>query len=74
MTIHTSTFKGKRVYIALKNGDKFVDKFMDKKSGYVVTKDHGKIKKGDIKTMTIFRNKGSLEERVVDSDKSKEKD
>ena len=57
MTIHSSTYKGKRVYIALKDGTKFVDKFIDKKSGYVITQDHGKIKKSTIKTMTIFRNK-----------------
>lgn len=62
MTIHTSTFKGKRVYVALKNGDKFVDKFLDKKSNYVLLDEKGKVNKSDIKTMTIFRNKGSLEQ------------
>ena len=57
MTVHSSTYKGKRVYIVLKNGEKFVDKFVDKKSGYVFTEQKGKIRKADIKTMTIYRQK-----------------
>ncbi|MBT5954599.1 hypothetical protein HOG98_07745 [bacterium] len=56
MTIHTSTYKGKRVYVLLKDGTRIVDKFKDKKSGYVVLEEHGKIQKSKIKTMTIYRN------------------
>jgi hypothetical protein len=60
VTIHTSTYKGKRVYVVLKTGEKFVDKFVDKKSGYVVLAEKGKIRKASIKTMTIFRNQTSV--------------
>lgn len=56
MTIHTSTYKGKRVYIVTKDGAKFVDKFLDKKSNYVVLETYGKLSKSNIKTMTIFKN------------------
>jgi len=59
MTLHTSTYKGKKVYIVLKNGTKFVDKFVDKKSGYVITEKNGKIKKSTMKTMTIFKNQNN---------------
>lgn len=56
MTLHSSTYKGKRVYIVFKNGNTLVDKFQDSKSNYIMTKEHGKIKKSDIRTMTIFRH------------------
>ena len=56
MTLHTSTYKWKRVFVVLKNGDKFVDRFMDKKSGYVFFQEQGKIAKSQIKTMTIHRH------------------
>ncbi|MFA5880236.1 MAG: hypothetical protein WC860_08745 [Candidatus Margulisiibacteriota bacterium] len=56
MTTHSSTYKGKRVYIVLKDGASFVDKFVDTKSGYVYTQEKGKLRKADIRTMTIYRN------------------
>ena len=59
MSTHSSTYKGKRVYIVLKNGTSFVDKFMDSKSDYVHTKEKGKIRKSEIRTMTIYRNQSS---------------
>lgn len=55
MTLHTSTQKGKRVLIILKNGDKIIGKFKDKKSGYVILEEHGKIKTSDMKAMTICK-------------------
>lgn len=57
MTAHTSTYKGKRVYVVLKSGQTFVDKFKDKKSHIVEFEEHGKVKKAEIKVMTIYRNK-----------------
>lgn len=59
MTLHTSTYKWKRVFVVLKTGDKFVDRFMEKKSGYVFFEEKGKIAKSAIKTMTIFRHQHS---------------
>lgn len=63
MTLHTSTQKGKRVLIILKNGDKLIGKFKDKKSGFVITEEHGKIRTSDMKAMTICKNTPSDHQR-----------
>ncbi len=55
MTLHTSTKKGKRILIILKNGDKIIGKFKDKKSGYIITEEHGKIATSIVKSMTICK-------------------
>ena len=57
MTLHTSTNKGKRILIILKNGDKLIGKFKDKKSGFIITEEHGKISTSIIKAMTICKQK-----------------
>ena len=58
MPLHTSTYKGKRILIILKDGTKIVDKFKDKKSGYVYTENHGKIATKHMKAMTICKASG----------------
>lgn len=58
MTLHTSTNKGKRILIILKDGRKIIDKFKDKKSGYVITEEYGKIPTNQIKAMTICKQGG----------------
>ncbi len=61
MTLHTSTNKGKRILIILKDGRKIVDKFKDKKSGYIITEEHGKISTSLVKSMTIYKAGGRTE-------------
>jgi hypothetical protein len=56
MTLHSSTYKNKRVYVVLKDGRSFIDKFKDNKSGYIFLEKTGKHRKVDIRTMTIFRH------------------
>lgn len=56
MTLHTSTYKGKRILIILKDGTKIIDKFKDKKSGYVYTENNGKISTKIMKAMTIYKD------------------
>lgn len=56
MTLHSSTYKFKRVYVVLKNGKAFVDKFIDSKSNYIFLQESGKHKKTSIRTMTLFRH------------------
>lgn len=46
--------KGKRVKVTLKNGDMFVDKFVDRKSRYVAFENRT-VLKGDIKSFAIFK-------------------
>jgi len=56
MTTHTAFPKGSKVFIILKNDEKFVDYFEDKKSGYVIFRILGKIKISDIRSISFFRN------------------
>ena len=56
MTLHSSTYKNKRVYVVMKDGTSFVDKFLDSKSGAIFLSERGKLLKKDVRTMTIFRH------------------
>lgn len=55
MSTHSGTYKGKRVRIKLKNGDVFVDKFLDSKSGYCIFEEHGRVAKKDISNFSIHK-------------------
>ena len=55
--MHTSTYKGKRVRIQLKDGTVFVDKFMDKKSAYIIFEERGRVEISNIKSFGIFKDK-----------------
>jgi hypothetical protein len=59
MTLHTSTYKGKKILIILKDGTKIIDRFKDKKSGTIITENHGKIKTSLVKAMTIYKGDSS---------------
>lgn len=60
MTLHSSTYKGKRILIILKDGRKIIDKFKDKKSGKIITEEHGAIPTSLVKAMTICKLKSPL--------------
>lgn len=53
-TPHTSTYRGKRVYVRLKTGDRFVDKFIDKKGKFVIFENRI-VHVASIKAFAIFR-------------------
>lgn len=55
-TPHTSTHRGKRVYVRLKNGERFVDKFMGRNGKFVVFASRTEVS-GDIKAFSIYREK-----------------
>ena len=52
-TPHTSTYKGKRVFVILRDGQRFVDKFLDKKAGYIVFAGRGRVPVREIRVFTI---------------------
>lgn len=54
-TPHTSAYRGKRVHVVLKNGQSFVDKFVEKTGRYVRFRNVGKVIRGDIKAFTIVK-------------------
>ena len=53
MSTHSSTYKGKRVRIKLKDGEVFVDKFVDSKGRYIFFEERGKVAKKDISNFSI---------------------
>ena len=54
--MHTSTYKGKRVFVKLKDGSSFVAKFKDSKSGRIMFFDHDDVKTADMSSFNIFRH------------------
>jgi len=55
MSTHSSTKKGKRVRIKMRDGTTFVDKFLDTGSGWIEFEERGKVLKKDIKNFTIYK-------------------
>ena len=60
-TPHTSTYKGKRVYVRLRSGERFVGKFIDK-NGHFIWIDTRKIPIADVKAFAIYRGERTLAE------------
>ena len=60
MSTHSSTYKGKRVRIKLKDGEVFIDKFLDSKGRYIFFEERGKVAKKDISNFSInkWQDKG----------------
>ena len=59
--MHTSTYKGRRVRVKLKDGTVFVDKFLDEKSQHIIFEEHGRIAKSDVVNFSINKNKSQDE-------------
>ena len=53
-TPHTTTYRGKRVYVRLKNGERFVAKFIEKHGSKIVF-DTRIENVSDIKAFAIYR-------------------
>lgn len=49
-TPHTSTYKGKTVFIILRDGTQIIDKFLDKKAGVVILEKTGRLPVGSIRS------------------------
>lgn len=55
MSTHTSFPKRTKVNIIMRDGKRFTDRFLDKKSGRVHFEDSGWMKVNTIRSMTIWR-------------------
>ena len=55
MTIHSTYRKGQKVFVILKNGSSFVDKFVQKKSGTIQFEERGRVPIKDIRAATIYK-------------------
>lgn len=53
MTIHTEFRKGQRVFVKMKDGHSFVDKYKGRARNSVVLEEKGKIKINEIRFMSI---------------------
>jgi len=53
MSTHSSTYKGKRVRIKMKDGTVFVDKFLDTGSSWIEFEERGRVDKKLIKNFSI---------------------
>jgi hypothetical protein len=53
-TPHTSTNKGKRVLCLLRNGTRFVDKFLDSKGSFVIFENH-RVEKKKIRAFILIK-------------------
>lgn len=49
-TPHTSTYKGKTVFIILRDGRQITDKFLDKKAGVVILEKTGRLAVSEIRS------------------------
>lgn len=56
LTPHTSTRKGKRVRVVLKDGMVFVDKFVEATNKYSFFEVHGRILKQHIKAFSNYKD------------------
>ena len=50
---HTGAPRGKRIWVVLKDGTKFIDRFVDRSDKYVIFKDRGWVAKGLIKSFSM---------------------
>lgn len=57
MTAHTEFRKGVSVFVHMKDGKKFYDRYEEKKSSYVFLKDAGKVKIKDVRAISVFRGR-----------------
>jgi len=53
--MHTSVKKGTTVQVILRSGERFVDKFVDKKAHYIMLKEYGKVQKSDLRALVIYK-------------------
>lgn len=49
---HTGAHRGKKVFIILKDGTQFIDRFIDRDDRHVYVQERGRIKKSDIKSFS----------------------
>ena len=52
---HTSCYRGKKVFIRLRNGESFEDRFLERTCKHVILYGRGKIRKSDIDSFSILK-------------------
>ena len=62
MTVHTTFKKGTKIFVILKDGEKFHDYYEGKKNKFIFLRDRGKVLIKSLRSTGFFRNK------IVDKD------
>jgi len=57
MPMHLDFRKGQKVLVIFNNGQKMVDRFVERKSKALVLEDSGRIALGDIRATSIYKPK-----------------
>lgn len=52
---HTDFRKGQKVMLIMRNGEKLVDRYVEKKSGAVIMRDSGRINLSTVRQIVIYR-------------------
>lgn len=55
---HTSVSRGKRVIVKLWKGEVFEDRFIEGKPSYIEFEKSGRVPRGKIKNLTIYKGRG----------------
>jgi len=65
--MHTTFYKGKRVHVILRDGRRFVDRFVEKKRSSVVFVDLGELSLRKIRSMSDYKQRESYERRAIEN-------
>ncbi len=52
---HTHFKKGSSLFVILKTGETFFDKFVEKKAKYIILREHGKIMKNKLRSISFAK-------------------
>ena len=66
MTIHSMFKKGQKVFVILRDGSNFVDRFVEKKNGTIIFEERGRVPIKDIRTSTIYKLRGNPQADPLD--------
>jgi hypothetical protein len=53
--VHTDFRRGQKVFVVMKDGTKFVDKYIEQKSKVIIFENSGRVSLRKIRSNTIFR-------------------
>lgn len=65
---HTACFPGKKVWVKLKSGEVFFDKFVARQKGrnFVTLENHGKLQMSKIRSFSMYRGPAEFMEKAIE--------
>lgn len=65
MTAHTTFPRQTKIFIILKDGNKYIDYYIEKKNKFVFFRNLGKVNICDIKSISYFKNQTTNHEENI---------